>query len=333
MAEILSQSEIDELLEQFQQGAIEIDQAEPEGLSGDERLQKSVVVYDFRHPNRVTREQIRTLRVIHETFAKQVESYLSTRLRTLISSKVEAADQVTYSEFQLSLSDPSCICVIGAEEFKSDFVIELNPTLTFFAVDKLFGGVGGPPSEFRELSLIEQRVVRRLVEGILKYYDEAWKPVCDIHCKLKAMQSRPSLTQVIAPGETVVAVSIGFTAGDIAGGLNICLPYIMLEDLLPNMSAGKVAFGTRVKRDKQTREAIERNIRSTPIPVQVQLGEAKITLRDLLELQEGDVLVLDTHVDDPLPLDIGGEVRAYGKPGLRRRTVAVRVEQVLEGNE
>ncbi len=328
LAEILSQSEIDELLEQFRQGALEdleVGDREPR-----EESKKNIVVYDFRHPNRVTRDQIRTLRVIHESFAKQLESYLSARLRTIVSSKVEAVDQVTYSEFVLSLSDPSCICVIGADELKSDFVMEINPTLTFLAVDKLFGGVGGKIEEFRELSLIEERVIRKLVEGMVRYFDQAWKPVTDIHCKLKAMYSRPGLTQIIPPGETVVAISIGFAAGEIAGGVNLCLPYVMLEDLLPKMSPGKVAFGAHVRWDEVSRKSIEKNLRSTPVPVEVELGQTRITLRELMELQEGDVLVLDTRTDDALPIRIGGMMRAYGTPGTRRRSLAVRVVELVQ---
>ncbi|MDZ7373514.1 MAG: flagellar motor switch protein FliM [candidate division KSB1 bacterium] len=328
MAEILSQSEIDQLLEQFRQGAVEVLEVEPEPAHN--AREKTIVVYDFRHPNRVTRDQIRTLRVIHESFAKQVESYLSARLRTIITSRVEAVDQVTYSEFVLSLSDPSCICVIGADELKSDFVMELNPTLTFLAVDKLFGGVGGKLEEFRELSLIEERVIRKLIEGMLRYYDQAWKPVSDIHCKLKAMYSRPGLTHIIPPGETVVAISIGFTAGEVMGGLNLCLPYVMLEDLLPKMTPGKVAFGSHVQREEASRRLLEKSVRTAPLKVQVELGQARITVRELLELQVGDVLLLDTYTDDPLPIRIGGTVRAYGRPGLRRKSLAVRVVELIE---
>lgn len=332
MAEILSQSEIDELLEQFKKGdstALET----PEELEVPSRPGKQVVVYDFRHPNRVTRDQIRTLRVIHETFAKQVESYLSTRLRTLMSSKVEAVDQVTYSEFQLSLSDPSCICVVSAEGFKSDFVMEVNPTLAFLAVDKLFGGIGGKPTQFRELSLIEQRVIRRLVEGMLRFYDQAWKPVCEIRCRLKDMHSRPSLTHVIAPGETVVAISIAFSTAEIEGGLNLCLPYLALEDILPNMSAGKVAFGSHITRGESIRKAVEANVRQASVQVRVVLGQAHITLRDLLELREGDVLVLDARTDQELPIEIGGQIRGRGRPGLKRRTVAVQVTELQHAAE
>ncbi len=330
MAEILTQSEIDELLEQFQQGELDVETEVP---AREEKSEKNVYVYDFRHPNRVTRDQIRTLRVIHESFAKQAESYLSSRLRTIVTSKVEAIDQITYAEFQLSLSDPSCICVVGANEFKTDLVVEMSPTLAFLAIDRLFGGVGEPVTRFREMSLIEQNVIRRLVEGMLKHYDSAWKPVFKVATTLKAIHSRPSFAQVVAPGESVVAISIGFSADEIEGSMNFCLPYLMLEDLLPNMSAGKVAFGSKVERTPEQRVLLEKSLKKATVPVTVTLGKAKITLRELLDLQVGDVLVLGTRTDEAVPIAIGGDVRAKGKPGIFHGSLAVEVEEIQDLSE
>ena len=330
MAEILTQSEIDELLQQVQQGQVEV-QTEPQ--PGEKKLEKNFYVYDFRHPNRVTREQIRTLRVIHESFAKQAESYLSSRLRAIVSSKVEAIDQITYAEFQLSLSDPSCICVLGSDEFKTDLVVEISPPLAFLAIDRLFGGVGEPVTRFREMSLIEQNVIQRFVEGMLKYYDAAWKPVSKVKTLLKTIHSRPSFAQIVAPGESVVAISIGFSADEVEGSMNFCLPYLMLEDLLPNMSAGKVAFGSTVEKSPEQRAVLEKNLKKVSIPVNVTLGKARLTLRELLDLQAGDVLVLGTRVNEPVPIAIGGEVRARGKPGVFHGNVAVEVQEIEDQSE
>ncbi len=321
MAEILSQSEIDALLSDIESG-----EALPE-IETPVSKKKQVNVYDFRHPNLVSKEHLRILQMIHERFAKHLESYLITKLRSLVDAKLIAVDQVTYSEFMLSMGDPSCIYVVNIKNLHGDAILEITLPLVFHIIDRLFGGEGKEYENLRELTLIEQKVVQKVAEDFTEALAKAWEPVVPLDASIGFYQSRPSFIQIAALEEMVISISLEINVQDTTGFVNICIPFQMLEDLLPQLTS-KQMVRSRVKKTEEDKFFIQKRIKQATIPVHVELGRKQITLRDLVSLEEGDILKLDQSVDDGLLIYVNDVPRFKGIPGVYRRRLSVKVVDV-----
>ncbi|RMF57431.1 MAG: flagellar motor switch protein FliM [Calditrichaeota bacterium] len=321
MAEILSQSEIDALLSDIETGE------DLELVESDTSKKKQVNVYDFRHPKIVSKEHLRILQMIHERFAKLVESYLTTKLRSLVDVKLIAVDQVTYSEFMLSMSDPSCIYVLHVTRLKGDAIMEITLPLVYYIVDRLFGGEGHTIEKMREMTLIEQKVIEKVAEYFIQDLNQSWEQVIPLDSELKSYQSRPSFLQIAPLEEMVISISMEINVGETTGFINLCFPFQLLEEVLPRMSSQQMVR-SRIKKTVEDRSLIRRRVEKAKIPVRVELGRKQITLRDLVSLEEGDVIKLDTRVDDPLEVYINDVPRFAARPGMHRDRIAVKIEQV-----
>ncbi|MDQ7062639.1 MAG: flagellar motor switch protein FliM [candidate division KSB1 bacterium] len=318
MAEILSQSEIDALLSDIEAGD------ELAVLETTSSKKKQVSVYDFRHPKIVSKEHLRILQMIHERFAKLVESYLTTRLRALVDAKLIAVDQVTYSEFMLSMSDPSCIYIMKLENLNGDAILEITLPLVFYIIDRLFGGEGNSIDKMREMTLIEQKVIEKVAAQFSDALNTAWKQVIPLDSSIEAYQSRPSFIQIAALEEMVISISLEINVQETTGFLNLCFPFQVLEEVLPQMTSQQMVR-SRIKKSPDDKEVIHSRIVKANIPVHVELGRKQITLRELVQLEVGDVLKLDTRVTDDLPIFINNIERFRGKPGLYRDRVALKI--------
>jgi len=207
LAKILSQDEIDALLTTVSTGEKD---AESEGL-GDEKL-RSIVAYDFKHPNRVSKDQIRTLENLHDNFAGHFSSSLSTALRTIVDVDLVSVDQITYSEFIMSLVSPSCTYTYAAPPLEGVCLVDFNPTLTFSIIDRMFGGRGKILETERELTGIEQSVMGTLVQRLYKQLEKSWQHLVEIEIEQKSYENNPQFIQIVPPGETVVVISLTGTS-------------------------------------------------------------------------------------------------------------------------
>ena len=322
MAEILSQSEIDALLSDIESG----DQLE-EVLETSTQKNKQVSVYDFRHPKIVSKEHLRILQMIHERFAKLVESYLTTRLRTLVDAKLIAVDQVTYSEFMLSMSDPSCIYILRLENLHGEAILEITLPLVFYIVDRLFGGEGSSLEKIREMTLIEQKVIEKVAEQFSTALNTAWEQVIPLNSSIELYQSRPSFIQIAPLEEMVISLSLEVNVQETTGFLNLCFPFQVLEEVLPKMTSQQMVR-SRIKKAPDDKQVISSRIVRANIPVHVELGRKQISLRELVELEIGDVIKLDTRITDDLPILVNNIERFRGRPGIHRDRVAVKIVQV-----
>ncbi|RMD92108.1 MAG: flagellar motor switch protein FliM [Calditrichaeota bacterium] len=321
MAEILSQNEIDALLSDIEAG----DAASL--VEGAATKKKQVSVYDFRHPNLVSKEHLRILQVIHERYAKLLESYLTTKLRTLVDVKLIAVDQVTYSEFMLSMSDPSCIYVLSVEKLHGEAIMEITLPLVYYIVDRLFGGKGKSATKLREMTLIEQKIMQKVARYFADALNNAWLQVVPLDSKINSYQSRPSFIQIAALEEMVISISLEINLQETTGFLNICIPFQILEDILPQMTSQQMVR-SRIKKTPSDRMIIKSRISQATIPIHAELGRKKISLKDLVSLEVGDVIRLDTTIDDVLTIYINNIPRFKGKPGMHRERLALKIHEV-----
>jgi len=328
-ADVLSQSEIDELLSALSTGVVNAEE-----MKVDQK-QRKIKVYDFKRPDKFSKDQIRTLNMLHENFARLLNTYLSAHLRALVHINVASVDQLTYEEFIRSLPNPSVIGIFNMRPLKGNVILELNPNIVFSIIDRLFGGPGLPPAKTRPLTDIEEAIVRRVMNKALESFQEAWKQVIAIEPRLEVIETNPQFTQIVPPNDMVVIITLQAKIGQAEGLINICIPYLVLE---PIMSKLTTTFWVASAVSKQAMpehiNALQRKLERALIPMVVELGKITVTVQELLELSVGDVLQLETKVGNDLSVIIGQKEKFYCKPGISGKKVAVQITEIIsEGDD
>ncbi len=334
MSDILSQEEVDALLSAVSAGAggtlkgtSESAQTDYTGLGGEG--EKSLSLYDFRRPDRVSKDQMRTLQNLHEGFARQFSTTLTNFLRTFVEIELVSVDQLTYSEFVMSISNPSCIYVFKMEPLEGNAIIEINPSLVFFIIDRLFGGQGRPSEQNRELTLIEQNVMNRIVERSLSDLKDVWEHIGVFNPKIEGYETNPQFVQIAPPGETVILISLEVRMQNASGLMSICFPFIVLEKVINNLS-GESWMSSQSAATAETRSILAHELESVELTLSTLIGKTSLTIRDLLQLQRGDVLCLDKPYESDLIIQIEGKNKFAARPGIIGRKKAVKIVKVLE---
>lgn len=327
--DVLSQSEIDDLLSALSTGVVSAEEMKVE------QKQKKVKVYDFKRPDKFSKDQIRTLYMLHENFARLINTYLSAHLRTLVHIDVASVDQLTYEEFIRSLPNPSVIGVFQMKPLKGNALMELNPNIIFAIIDRLFGGPGLPPAKPRALTDIEEAIVRRVINKTLEGFQEAWKQVVAIEPRLEVIETNPQFTQIVPPNDMVVIITLQTKIGQAEGFFNICLPYLVLEPIMSKLTTTFWVASSVAKQSLPEHiNAIQRKLEKALIPVIIELGRATVSVRELLDLSVGDVLQLESKISQDLSIMVGNHEKFQCKPGLSGNKVAIQITKVItEGDD
>lgn len=324
MANILSQEEIDALL-----GVVEPEAAAEEPAPTLARPGQNCLPYDFRRPNRVSKEQLRYFQTIHETFGRQFGNALSGYLRSIVDIDIVSADQLTYGEYVLSLPSSTALFVFEMKPLEGNGVLEMNPSLILLMVERLFGGTGASSSLSRDLTAIETAVVTKLVRQGLEDLGTAWEKIIPIQPALTELMRNPQMLQLLPNTETVILITFELRLGEATGILSLCYPYLALEPMLPNMTSRGVLLGQKTRAVENGSEWIQARIAPSCLPVSAELGAASLTVRDFLSLRVGDVLPLERGIHDPVDVLVAGRRKALARPGLHGRKRAVRLETPL----
>jgi len=312
VAKILSQDEIDALLTTVSGG-----QQEEEASSAMPSAQeKSVVTYDFKHPNRVSKDQVRTLENMHDNFSGHVSSTLSAMLRTMVDVDLVSVDQINYSEYIMSLVTPSCTYTYSAEPLEGLCIVDFNPTLTFGFIDRVFGGGEKLLEIERELTGIEKAVMARIAKRLFSDLEKSWHNIVSINIEQKSFETNPQFIQIIPAGETVIVVSIQMKLFKTTGLLTICYPYVSLEPVLTKLSAQNWIDATKKKSMEGTSELNNRNIQSVDVDVSLSLANTRLKTSDFLALKVGDVIATETSINRPAELSVAGQNKFLCRPGL-----------------
>lgn len=328
--DVLSQSEIDKLLSALSTGAVSAEEVN----AAEE--QKKVKIYDFKRPDKFSKDQIRTLYMLHENFARLLNTYLSTHLRTLVNVEVASVEQLTYEEFVRSLSNPSVIGVLAVPPLKGNVIMELNPSIAFSIIDRLFGGTGESTMKVRVLTEIEEAVIRKIFNKAIENFRDAWENVVQISPQLEAMETNPQFTQIVPPSDMVVIITLQVKIGTIEGLMNICIPYLVLEPIMSKLTTTFWVAASVANKQEQPEqvEILQKKISNTSVPLVVELGSIDITIQEFLTLGFNDVLQLDTKVKDELKCIIGRYPKFYCRPGTFGKNAAVQITRVItEGDE
>ena len=327
--DVLSQSEIDKLLSALDEGSVSAEEVKAE------EEQKKVKIYDFKRPDKFSKDQIRTLQMLHENFGRMMNTYLSTNLRSLVDVQVASVEQLTYQEFIQSLSDPSVIGVLAVPPLKGNVIMELNTNVAFSIIDRVFGGTGANTIKPRVLTGIEEAVMMRTVSKALDSFREAWDNVVKFVPRLEAMESNPAFVQIVPPSDMVIIITLKIQIGEVEGFMNICIPYLVLEPIMSKLTTTFWVAASVTKEDRPEQvEILQKKIANTRVPLIVELGRIDVSIREFLTLGYGDVLQLDTKVKDELPCIIGRRRKFFCRPGTFGKRAAVQITRIApEGDE
>ncbi len=326
--EVLSQSEIDKLLSAMADGTVSAEEVKAE------EEQKKIKTYDFKRPDKFSKDQIRTLFMLHESFSRMLNTYLSTHLRTLVNVEVASVEQLTYQEFVQSLANPSVISILAVPPLKGNIIMEVNTEIAFAFIDRVFGGEGKTNMKPRVLTEIEEVVVKRFIDTAMRNLKEAWSNVVDFTPSLEATESNPQFTQIVPPSDMVVIVTIQMKVGDVEGMMNICIPYLVLEPVMSKLTTTFwVASSVTKDDDPKQVKILQKKLERTKVPLVVQLGEINITINEFLTLGFGDVLQMDTKVDDNLVCLVGHRPKFHCRPGTSGKKMAVQITDIIKDDE
>lgn len=328
MSEVLSQNEIDALLSALSKGAVNAEELK------EEQNRKRIRVYDFRRPSKFSKDQINTLQVIYENYARSLGTYLSAQLRTPVQIEVLSVEQLTYEEFIRSIPNPTILSIFSVYPLEGNAIMEINPNLGFALLDRLLGGPGATLAKVRGLTEIEQTVIERIVQRMLDYFEEPWGGIIELAPSLERMESNPQFTQLVSPSEIMMIVSLEARMGDVMGLINICIPFLVLEPIMDRLSVHYYYSLTTKPTSPENIAAIQHKLEKSIIPVKVLLGRTSITVAELLELNVGDVISLERNIKEPLEIVIGTKTKFLAKPGVYESRNAVQISQVIkEGND
>ncbi len=322
MADVLSQNEIDALLKQLSSGELDVDEI------NDEPAVK-IKDYDFTRPAKFSKEHLRTLEIIFENFGRLVSSNLPAYLRKNVQVDVMNSEAVTYSEFSNALSNPVLLGIVDFAPLKGDIIIELASNLGFTIIDRMLGGLGDPLEKPRDFSEIELSVLERIFTVLVDLLREPWKNVIEIHPRLERIETNSQFAQIISPSEMIAIVTINVCIGNVEGLMNVCLPFLTLESIMDKLNT-KYWFSTMKNKDEDSYEAfIETAINKAQIPMKVLLGKSTISVMDFINLQVGDIIKLDSHVNDELEVYVGNIVKFKALPGSGAENYAVKVTEII----
>lgn len=322
MSDILNQDEIDALLNAFSTGEVELPTEEVKAV------RKGLNVYDFKRPERISKDQLRSLETIHEVFARNLGASLSTYLRTIIEVKFETADQLTYSEFLMSLPNPTCFSLLSCEPLEGNMILEINPSIIFPIIEKLEAAskITSTSIPDRPLTEIEWELIQNILSKAIQQLKTIWKNVKEIDFKIIATESNPHLMQIVPPNEPIVLLSFNIIMGEFSGTLNLCIPFMTIEPILSNITAQTWMVYTRRDKhqaDKQT--SIKDSIANCVVEVRCLVTEATISMADFKNLEKGDILETNKPANSPVLIFVEGKPKFWAFLGAFKRHFAAKI--------
>ncbi len=325
MSDVLSQSEIDNLLSALNSGEIDTNEIE------EEKHDKKVRKYDFSRPDKFAKDQLRTLEIIHENFSRLLNNFLSGYLRAYTEVEILSVQSLIYSEFSNAISNPSILGIIDFQPLEGQIVMDLSTDIAFSMIERVLGGSGSAFMEVRALTEIEMALITNIIVEFINLLREPWNNIIEIRPKLKAVETNSQFAQVVSPSESVALITFNLHIGDVEGMVNICIPHYVIEPILPNLTS-RLWFSNSVKKavTPEEKEALERGITELGVDVKAVVGSTKLTVLEFLSLRVGDVVVLNKSVNEDFDIFIEKELKFRGRPGALNKKKAIKITESFE---
>jgi flagellar motor switch protein FliM len=327
LGDVLDQSEVDALLAAVDSGAVKQEEQNPSSVFGRAgQAHVDVQTYDFKRPERVSKDQMRALEALHEGFGRNFGAALSGYLRTIIEVSVAHIEQLTYSEFIHSLPNPTCFNLLKAEQLEGQLCLEISPLIIYPIIDRLLGGSNADlfiPQ--RPLTQIEQRLVQRVTDRATQHLSEAWSNLTPITFTVNDFESNPQLVQIVPPNETVVVIGFELKMGNRAGTMSLCIPYNVIEPIMGVLAAQNWFSYQKKSGQEDHQRRLTKNVQNAPVEVRAFIAQTTIKLSDLLNLQVGDLITTEKECNREILLQVEGKNKFLGHVGRFRGNKAIRI--------
>lgn len=336
MSDVLDQGDVDALLAAVEGGDVEESDSSEQIFSRNRKDISAAEVrsYDFKRPERVSKDQMRALQTLHEAFARNFGAALSGFLRAIVEVRVATCEQMTYGDFVSGLPNPTSFNLISADALNGQMCLEISPLIIYPIIDRLLGGTSQElfiPQ--RPMTLIETRLIESVTHHGLTALREAWESVRDLNFEITATESNPQLVQIVPPNEVVVVIGLEMKLANRAGTMNLCIPYNVIEPVMNDLSTQNW-FSVGSDSSVQTnRNRIEGTLTRATVAVSGILAETTMTMRDLASLSPGDLIMTDKPIDAPAVMCVEGQKKFLGTIGKCRRNRAVKIIRRIENSD
>ena len=326
MSEILSQSEIDELLKSLSSG-------DPSAVIPEAKTKKEAKDYNFARPSKFNKEQLRSLEIIFDNYSRMLSSFLTGYLRTTVHVEVASAEQVTYSEFNNLLVNPVILSIVELSPLKGSVILEMSPGIGYSIIDRILGGPGIGMKKIRDFSDMEKILMERVIVQMLSFIPESWENVGTITPRLEKIETNSQFAQIISPNEMTALITLSIKIGSIEGLINFCIPYIVIEPIMNKLNTKYWFSSTRDEEEASHAEHIGSQLEKTDVKVTAVIGKTYIQVNDFVYLQAGDIIPLDSYVTSDLNVMVGSLLKFKGKPGVSRGKNAIQITSLVKKEE
>ncbi|MDA0746377.1 MAG: flagellar motor switch protein FliM [bacterium] len=291
---------------------------EPNEKGPGKSIDRTVRTHDFKHPTRVTKDQMRTLENLHSNFARLMASSFSSLQRSVVDVDIAFVDQTTYAEFIMSLSNPSCSYTFSIEPLGGPAVLDFSLPIVYSFINREFGGASKPPNEARIPTSIERSVMGRVVTRALADLEAIWEALLKIQVSDCELETNPEFMQVAAPSDTVVLIAFEVNMQHASGLVNLCYPYFTLEPIMSYLNVQTWASQERGKKKEKRQHRLE-GLKNIDTEIRVLWGKGEVSPEEIADLRPGDTLVLETRIEDPGIVFVEDQPLFLGKPGTSSR--------------
>src|ERR1035437_8248221 len=338
--DILSDGELDALLAGMKEGpkkeSAHEDDAEEESVSAGpmvSRKKGKIKMYDFRRPDKFSKDQIRTIEMMHESFARHFGADLSGYIRTIAEVTVTSVKQLTYSEYIERVPNPTSIAVFSLEPLKGLAIFEINPSIIFPIIDRVLGGQGQAIAKPRELTDLEQAIVGKIIEKGFLNLKDSWHRIVDFDPEIKARETNPQFVQIVAPNEMCLNLKFELKIKEHVGSMSMCLPYMVIEPVLYKLSAKQWFTLSKEDMSPETQLILDDKVKHTWVPLYVNLGGTSLKMKQVIELRQGDIIKLETNAKDDLLILVENKPMFYAKIGIKGKKKAVKISSIIKKSD
>jgi flagellar motor switch protein FliM len=335
LPEILSQAEIDAVLASIGGGGGGINHPAPEAVAPSSAMMRNTVrpsvpyeMYDFRRPDKFSKDQLRTLQMLHETFARLAGTSLSALLRTPVNIDLISLEQVPYEEYLRSISQ-SVFAITSLPPLTGQAVLEVEFALVFTMIDRLLGGPGRSISR-TNLTDIEKPLVRTTIERMFQSFKNAWEGIVVVNPGIEGLETSSQFVQIAPPNDIVVTILFEVKIGTQRNAMSLCIPYLVLKPITAKLSAQKWVASANRRHSPAARRMLSTQISHTHVDCKIRLGQATLLFDELSNLKPGDVVRLTRKSTDELELLVGEVPKFHGKPATRGRKLVFSVTDPIE---
>lgn len=327
MPEILTQAEIDDLLNALKSGTAE----EPKEESAEGKAQ--VRAYDFRTANRFTKDQMRSLNMVFQNYTQLFANQVTSILRVACECEVLSVEELGYNEFNNSLPSPVILGVFTAHPMAGSQMIEVSPEVAYMLINRLLGGGMGTKESSKQFTEIEQALIERFLRKIMHTYDEAWEKVLKVQTRLERLETNTQFVQIANPNDAVAVATLSVTIGGEAGLFSLCIPRSSIETVAGQLNTRLLyasVGATCGERDEQAYQAISGRLEQATVELVAYFEETPATVADIVNLQVGDVIRLSHRVSEPVMMKVQHIPKFHGRIGTSGSHYAVRITEIIE---